>query len=147
MKLLLDFLNSILFPISNSIKEIQFIQKEILGNSHLKNNKGTRIVDNACIAIIELMEKGKKIVKEIIIDIEMENKKIGNVVTQQCFEYGTCLRNENDFIETWVIALCIEEPQNPVSDKSAKSFVTKKQENNNITQKMDFVKKTMCIII
>jgi len=140
LKLLLDFLNSILFPISNSIKEIQFIQKEILSNSHLKNNKGTRIVDNACIAIVELMEKGKKIVKEIIIDIEMENKKIGNVVTQQCFDYGTCLRNENDFIETWVIALCIEEPQNPVSDKSAKSFVTKKQENNNITQKMDFVK-------
>ena len=140
LQLLLDFLNSILFPESNSIKEIQFIQKEILSDSHLKSNKGTRIVDNACVAILELIEKGEKIYKEIIIDIEMENKKIGNVVTQQCFDYGTCLRNENDFTETWVIALCIEEPKNPVSDKSAKSFVAKKQENNNITQKMDFVK-------
>ena len=72
LKLLLDFLNSILFPISNSIKNMQFIQKEILSNSHLMNNKGTRIVDNACIAFIELIENGKKIVKEIIIDIEME---------------------------------------------------------------------------
>ena len=39
LNLLLDFLNSILFPISNSIKDIQFIQKEILSNSHLKTIK------------------------------------------------------------------------------------------------------------
>ena len=130
LNLLLDFLNSILFPESNSIKGIKF----------LMNNKGTRIVDNACIAIIELIENGKKIVKEIIIDIEMENKKIGNVVTQQCFDYGTCLRNENDFTETWVIALCIEEPKIPLLDKNAKSFVTKKLGKNSIAQKMDFVK-------
>ena len=47
-----DFLNSILFPESNSIIEVKFLPKEILSNSHLKNNKGTKKVDNAYIAKI-----------------------------------------------------------------------------------------------
>ena len=138
--ILMDFLNSILFPYSNSIKELRFIQKEILSNSHINYNKGTRIVDNACIAVIEIIENGKQKEKTIIIDIEMENRKIGNIVTKQCFDYGTCLRNENDFIETWVIALCIEESNYPVPNKNAESSVIKKLDKDKSYHKMDFMK-------
>ena len=47
-----DFLNSLFFPKSQSIIELKCIEKEILSNSHLKDDEGTLIVDNAFIAKI-----------------------------------------------------------------------------------------------
>ena len=44
LKILKDFLNSLIFPETQAIVELKFIHKEILSNSHLKKNKGTRIV-------------------------------------------------------------------------------------------------------
>ena len=73
LKILKDFLNSLLFPISQSIIKLRFISKDILSNSHLKQNEGSLFVDNACIAIIKFEENGKKYEKEVIIDFEMES--------------------------------------------------------------------------
>lgn len=120
-----DFLNNILFPESWLIYEINFIEKEILSNSHIKNNKGTRIVDCAYLAKIKSIEKGEVVLKEIIIDIEMENGKISDAITKQCFDYGCGLRYENDFKETWIIALCIDDPKYCDKDKNAKCYVKK----------------------
>ena len=72
-----DFLNSILYPESNSIEKLDFLPKEILSNSHIISNKGTRIVDNAYLAKIKEYDSStkKEYYKEVIIDIEMEKKK------------------------------------------------------------------------
>ena len=66
-------MNSILFPKSKSIKELNFIEKEITSNSHLKNDEGTLILDDACIDKIQYLDKGKTKVKEVLIDVEMES--------------------------------------------------------------------------
>ena len=146
-----DFLNSILFPESNSIIEVKFLPKEILSNSHLKNNKGTKKVDNAYIAKIRQKKLNENNdlennnsndnieYKNVIIDIEMENGMICERVTGKCFNYGSSLRNRNDFIETWVIALCIDKSKNPGSDKGAKSYFGKKYNISDDIQNMNYV--------
>ena len=73
LTLLLDFLNSILFPKSKLIKELNFIEKEIPSNSHLKNDEGTLILDDACIAKIKYLDEGKTKVKDVLIDVEIES--------------------------------------------------------------------------
>jgi len=146
-----DFLNSILFPESNSIIEVKFLPKEILSNSHLKNNKGTKKVDNAYIAKIRQKKLNENNdlennnsndnieYKNVIIDIEMENSMICERVTGKSFNYGSSLRMRNDFIETWVIALCIDKSKNPGSDKGAKSYFGKKYNISDDIQNMNYV--------
>ena len=146
-----DFLNSILFPESNSIIEVKFLPKEILSNSHLKNNKGTKKVDNAYIAKIRQKKLNENNdlennnsndnieYKNVIIDIEMENSMICARVTGKCFNYGSSLRMRNDFIETWVIALCIDKSKNPESDKGAQSYFGKKYNISDDIQNMNYV--------
>ena len=82
--MLRDFLNSLLFPLSNAIIDLVFIPKEILSNSHIMYNKGSLIVDNACIAIIKdkksyFNQSGKFCEKETTKDIIIDrNGKKGN---------------------------------------------------------------------
>ena len=151
-----DFLNSILYPESKLIEEIKFLPKEILSNPHLVNNKGTRKVDYACIA--KIMQKNKNeineghgslenynsedniVYKNVIIDVEMENNLTGDKVTSKCFNYGSSLRMKNDFMETWVIALCIDKSKNPGYDKGAKSYVAKEYNFEHKIEHMDYVK-------
>ena len=110
LDILRDFLNSLIFPETQAIVELKFIQKEILSNSHLKKNKGTRIVDDACIALIKCKRKNnyqqiqEEFIKEVIIDFEMESNYQEDKYTNKFFDYATGLRNQNDFKETWVIA-------------------------------------------
>ena len=119
--ILKDFLNSILYPESNSIESLITLPKEILSVSSVKKNKGSLIVDTAYLATIQ----GQK----IIIDVEMYYKKFGENVTKKCFNYGTGLRNQNKFLTTWVIALCYNKCKDPILDLGSKSFV-KKEEND-----------------
>jgi hypothetical protein len=73
MELTKDILNSLLFPDSHSIKKIKsFASKEILSKSNIKNNKGTKKVDNAFVASVEGQDK------DIIIYFEIE--KIFDIV-------------------------------------------------------------------
>ena len=129
-----DFLNSLFFPKSQSIIELKFLQKEILSNSHLKNDEGTLIVDNTFIAKIRYFEKdkGKMIVKEkeVLIDIELESNYQIYKYTDKFFNYATGIRNQKDFKETWVIALYVNRSENPRSEKTSKSYVTKKYKLN-----------------
>ena len=146
LKILKDFLNSLIFPETQAIVELKFIHKEILSNSHLKKNKGTRIVDDACIAIIKC--KGKRFngqiqeefLKEVIIDFEMESNYQEDKYTNKFFDYATGLRNQNDFKETWVIALGINKTNSYITDKGSKSYVTKKYNVYNVYKDLDCVK-------
>ena len=131
LKILKDFLNSLLFPKTQSIIELRFISKEILSNSHLKQNEGSLFVNNACIAIIKCEENGKKIKKEVIIDFEMESSYQVDKYTKKFFNYATGLRNQNDFKETWVIALGVNRSKKPQKEYSSKSCITKKYKFNN----------------
>jgi len=131
LKILKDFLNSLLFPLSQSIKELRFISKEILSNSHLKQNEGSLFVDNACIAIIKCEVNGEKVEKEVIIDFEMESSYQVDKYTQKFFNYATGLRNQNDFKETWVIALGVNRSKKPQKEYSSKSGITKKYKFDN----------------
>ena len=135
-----DCLNSILFPETCLIYDIQYIGKEILSNSHIQNNEGTRIVDSAFLAKIIAEKKDDDVIlKDVVLDIEMEKGKISDAITQQCFDYGTGLRYENDFKETWVIAFCIDDPQYFKNDKNAKCYV-KKEFKNGQTKIFNYVK-------
>ena len=125
-----DCLNSILFPETCLIYDIQYIGKEILSNSHIQNKEGTRIVDSAFLAKIIAEKKDDDVIlKDVVLDIEMEKGKISDAITQQCFDCGTGLRYENDFKETWVIAFCIDDPQYFKNDKNAKCYVKKEFKN------------------
>ena len=137
-----DFLNSILYPESNSIEKLDFLPKEILSNSHIISNKGTRIVDNAYLAKIKEYDSStkKEYYKEVIIDIEMEKKKITDSMTEKFFNYGTGLRNRNDFKETWVIALFLDKTRNPGYDKGSNSYVIKVQNYDKTLLKKNYIK-------
>lgn len=126
-----EFFNSLLFPESQSITELKCIEKEITSNSNLKNDEGTLILDNAYIAKIKYFEKDKenKIIlkeKEVLIDFEMESRYQSEKYTSKFFNYATGLRNQNMFIETWVIAICVNRSKKPKNEKSSKSYMTKK---------------------
>lgn len=126
-----DFFNSLLFPKSQSIIELKCVEKEITSNSHLKNDEGTLILDNAYIAKIKYFEKDKQNIKilkekEVLIDFEMESRYQSEKYTYKYFNYATGLRNQNNYRETWVIALCVNRSKKPKNEKTSKSYMTKK---------------------
>ena len=138
-----DFLNSILYPQTNSIINLEFLPKEILSNSHLKYNKGTRIVDTAYLATIKTKDLNNDEENEntkVIIDIEMEKKQLGESITRKCFNYGTGIRNENDFLDTWVIALCFDKSKKPFTDKGSNTYIEKEFNSEKTTNKLGYVK-------
>ena len=133
MELAKDFLNSLLFPVSHSIIKIKsFASKEILSTSNIKNNKGTRKVDNAFIASI----KGKD--KDIIIVFEMQ-KNFRYSDTERFYDYGNGLRRTSGFLETWVIALCIDNSKVPRVDKGSNSHMIKKYNIRNDPEALNYI--------
>ena len=140
LTLLLDFLNSILFPKSKSIKELNFIEKEIPSNSHLKNDEGTLILDDVCIAKIQYLDEGKTKVKDVLIDVEMESNYQVDKYTGKFFNYATGIRNQNDFQETWVIALGVNRSKNPREISSNKSHMIKKYYANDLNKDLDYIR-------
>ena len=151
LEILKDFLNSILFPKTQSIIELKYFQKEILSNSNLKQNKGTRIVDDVCVATIKYIEKNeikdekdniKQIeeekLKEIIIDFEMEsNYQIVNYTTKY-FDYSTEI--QKNCKETWVIVLQVNRSTKYMKDKDCKSSITKKYNINDMNKELNYIK-------
>jgi hypothetical protein len=119
--ILKDFLNSILYPESNSIESLITLPKENLSVSSVKKNKCSLIVDTDYLATIQ----GQK----IIINVEMYYNKFDESIIKKCFNYGTGLRNQNKFLTTWVIALCYNKFKDPLLDLGSKSFV-KNEEND-----------------
>ena len=133
MELTKDILNSLLFPASHSIKKIKsFASKEILSTSNIKNNKGTRRVDNAFIASI----KGKD--KDIIIVFEMQ-KNFRYSDTERFYDYGNGLRRTSGFLETWVIALCFDNSKIPREDKGSNSHMIKKYNISNDPEALNYI--------
>ena len=140
IKIVKDFLNSLIYPKKASIISLKYLPKEILSNSHLKYNKGTRIVDNAFLATIEYKDKsGKKYEKNVILDIEMQKNNFGEAFNERCFHYGTGLRNGHDYRETWVIALCFDDSKEPEYDKGANSYFIKELNLEKIQQRKNYV--------
>ena len=137
LKILQDFLNSLLFPLSQSIIELKFISKGILNNSHLNQNEGSLFLDNTCIAIIKYEENGKEIKKEIIIDFEIESNYHVIKYPKKFFNFEPRFRNQNDFKETWVISLSLNRSKNPKKEYSSKSCITKKYKFNNYENSND----------
>ena len=120
-----------MFPKSKSITELKCIEKEITSNSSLKNDEGTLILDNAYIAKIRYFVKNnenKDILKEkeVLIDFEMESRYQIDKYTGKYFNYATGLRNQNNFRETWVIALCVNRAKKQNYEKSSNPYMTKK---------------------
>ena len=109
-KLLEDFLNSIFFPENNRIINLEFLYE-----------KGSLIVDNACKVKLEKMKD------PIILDIELQIGIKNKIFTQKFFDYACSLRDQNNYTETWVIALVIEKSEESIYDKSSKSYVLKQQ--------------------
>lgn len=141
IKIVADFLNSLLYPVSQSIIRLEYLSKEILSNSHIKYNKGTRIVDNAYLALINQYDtNGNIYTKKVILDVEMQKGNFGDSFNERCFDYGTGLRNGHNFQETWVIALCFEKVKNPSYDKGSNTYITKELNMDKTKVKMNYVK-------
>ena len=141
IQIIADFLNALLYPVSQSITQLQYLSKEILSNSHIKYNKGTRIVDNAYLALINQYDSyGKVYTKKVILDIEMQKGNFGEPFNERCFDYGTGLRNGHNFQETWVIALCFDKTKNPSYDKGSNTYITKELNMDKTKLKMNYVK-------
>ena len=119
--ILKDFLNSILYPESNSIESLITLPKENLSVSSVKKNKCSLIVDTDYLATIQ----GQK----IIINVEMYYNKFDESIIKKCFNYGTGLRNQNKFLTTWVIALCYNKCKDPILDLGSKSYVQKEEKD------------------
>ena len=121
MELAKDCLNSILYPLSQTILEItSFVPKEFQTSSNVRYGKGAKRVDDAFFAKI----KNGNSSKIILIDLEME-KKFNNSLTEKYYDYGNCLRRANNFAETWVIAFCIDDAKVHTTDKGSKSNLIK----------------------
>jgi len=134
-------LNALLYPVSQSIIRLEYLSKEILSNSHIKYNKGTRIVDNAYLALINQYDTyGNIYTKKVILDVEMQKGNFGESFTERCFDYGTGLRNGHNYQETWVIALCFENVKNPSYDKGSNTYITKELNMDKTKVKMNYVK-------
>lgn len=137
-----NFLNSIIYPESNLIVELNYLSKEILSDSHLLYNKGTRRVDNAYLAKIKQYygNSNNYYIKEVVICLEMEKRSISDSLTEKCFDYGAGLRLRNNSRETWVIALCLDKSKKPYCDKGSNSFVVKKLNQNDMINPKNYVK-------
>ena len=70
----------------------------------------------------------------------MESNYQEDKYTNKFFDYATGLRDQNDFKETWVIALGINKTKNWITDKGCKSYVTKKYNVYNVYKDLDCVK-------
>ena len=122
-----DFLNSILFPESKLIREINFIE----------NN--TNIVECAYLAKIKTLEKGEVFMKEIIIDIEIFKGKKSNIKLEQCFKNEINLKNENESKETWMILLFINGQQYYYKNENEEFYVKEEFIYDNI-KPLNYVK-------
>ena len=101
-----DFLNSILFPNSHSILDIQ---------SFAPNT-------NAFIAKVKDQKDKKE--KEIIIDLELE-ENFTYFKNEKLYVNGNGLKRASDSLEKWVIFLYIGNSKHPYSDKGSSSHVIK----------------------
>ena len=140
LKLLKDFLNSILFPKSKLITEIKFLQKEIHTNSNLNHEQETLIFDDVFIAKIKYSVEGKTKEKEVLIDVIMESNYRVVTYTNEIFNDTTENRNQNDFQETWVIALSVNRSKNPREINSNQSNMNKKYSINDINKDLDYIR-------
>ena len=116
------------------IEEItSFTSKELLSKfKNFKHNKGSRIVDDAFIAKLKNRDK------QIIIDLEME-KNFSYSLTEKFYDYGNGLRRANEFMETWVIALCMDKSKKPITDKSSQSYIIQKDRKTDIKKTLDYL--------
>lgn len=129
----MDFLNSTFFPEDNQIVNLKFLPKAILSTSSAKFGKGSLIVDNACKVKLEKMKD------PLILDIEMQIGIKNKLLTQKFFDYACSLRAQNNFAETWVIALVTDKSKEPSYDKSSKSYILKEPKIGE-SYYLDFIK-------
>ena len=47
-------------------------------------------------------------------------------LTEKFYDYGNGLRRAADFLETWVIAICIDNSKHPTYDKGCNSHIVKR---------------------
>jgi len=136
-----DFLNDLLFPVTQSIIRLEYLSKEILIDSHIKYNIGIQIVDYAFLAQINQCDSdGNIYTKKVILDIEMQKGNFDDSYNQRCFVYDTGLRNGHNYQETWVIVLCFDTTKKPLNDKGSNTYITKELHMNKTKVKINNVK-------
>ena len=137
-----NFLNSIIYPESNLIVELNFLSKEIISDSHLLNNKGTRRVDNPYLAKIKQYYDNSNnfYYKEVVIDLVIIKWSISDLLTEKCFDNGLRLRPTNNSRETWIIVLCLDMSKRTYFNKASNSYVAKKLNQNEMIKPKNYVK-------
>ena len=97
-KILENMLNSLLFPDSPKLSDLEIIDNEVTRPGK-KHNKGTFRSDIVCKAVLD----GNEI---IIISIEMQIGMYGDF-TERLFKYNIALSYKNDFKKVWSLGLFI----------------------------------------
>lgn len=132
LEIIRDFLNSILFPKSQSIIELKYLQSNVSSNSHLKQNEENDIVDNACIAKIKYIEKDRRTFKEkeILIYFEMMSDYQVHKFSNKFLNDSKENTERNNVKEKWVIILYVDRLNKTINEDSDKYFTTKKYKLN-----------------
>ena len=125
-KLLGDMLNSILFPDSPKLKNIEILNNEIV-KPFQPHDKGTIRSDIAC--------KAKLGSENIVIGIEMQLGIYGDF-TRKLYRYNIGLATKNDYKTSWSIGFFIEASE----DNNNSSLTELNKMENEINQKLPYLK-------
>ena len=128
LEIIKDFLNSLLFPKSQSIIELKYHKSGISSNSDFNEIEDNSITEGLCIAKVKYIEKDKKSIKEeeILICFLLFSDYLFYKPPNNFLKYNKDEREETKYKEEWAIILYVDRTKNTIKEKNDKSFMAKK---------------------
>ena len=128
LEIIKDFLNSLLFPKSQSIIELKYHKSGISSNSDFNGIEDNSITEGLCIAKVKYIEKDKKSIKkeEILICFLLFSDYLFYKPPNNFLKYNKDEREETKYKEKWAIILYVDRTKNTIKEKNEKSFMAKK---------------------
>ena len=128
LEIIKDFLNSLLFPKSQSIIELKYHKSGISSNSDFNEIEDNSITEGLCIAKVKYIEKDKKSIKEeeILICFLLYSDYLFYKRSNNFLKCNKDEREETKYKEKWAIILYVDRTKNTIKEKNDKSFMAKK---------------------
>ena len=119
LEIIKDFLNSLLFPKSQSIIELKYHKSGKSSYSDFNEIEDDIITEGLCIAKVKYIEKGNKSIKEkeILICFLFYSDYLFYKHSNNYLKYNKEEREESKYKEQWAIILYLDRTKNPIFEK------------------------------
>ena len=128
LEIIKDFLNSLLFPKSQSIIELKYHKSGKSSYSDFNEIEDDIITEGLFIAKVKYIEKGNKSIKEkeILICFLFYSDYLFYKHSNNYLKYNKEEREESKYKLQWAMILYLDRTKNPIFEKKDESFITKK---------------------